>query len=106
MAGITSKAETVLSACAAAGVVFRRPCEGRLRPILTQGEPPRELLERVRESREPIALHLEGLFAAVDELRDDAVAECAERGGLCRGADDCPWVHECRVKGAKDANKR
>lgn len=105
MAGLTSNVESVLDACHASGVMLRRPKEGKLRPILTRGTPPAGLLERVREHREALAAHIEGLFEAVDELAADTAAECAERGGDCRNPDLCPWSYTCAAKGAQHANK-
>jgi hypothetical protein len=61
----------IISECAAAGVILRRPSQGRLRPILTRGEPPRELLERLRANHAAVALHLETLFAAAEDLFTD-----------------------------------
>lgn len=78
MAGMTSNAEMILNDCAAAGVILRRPSQGRLRPILTRGEPPRELLERLRANHAAVALHLETLFAAAEDLFTDGSTEQGE----------------------------
>jgi hypothetical protein len=53
--------DDLLAECSAAGVVFH-PKAGRLRPELTKGRPPDELLERVKTHREELLLFLAECF--------------------------------------------
>jgi len=103
---LNDRIDILMRECAECGVVFSRPSEGRLRPILTRGKPPAGLLERVKAEKEAVAARVESLFAAVDAMRDDAAGECAERAGACLEPDACPWFHECGLRGAQHANKR
>lgn len=49
--------DALISECTAAGVVFH-PRAGQLRPELTRGRPPDDLLRRVKALREEILLRL------------------------------------------------
>jgi len=49
--------DALIAECTAAGVVFR-PKAGQLRPELTAGRPPDELLARVKANREAILMRL------------------------------------------------
>ncbi len=57
MGRLVSAVDALISECAAAGVVFR-PKAGQLRPELTAGRPPEDLLARVKANREAILLRL------------------------------------------------
>lgn len=57
MGRLVSEVDALIGECAAAGVVFR-PKAGQLRPELTAGRPPEDLLARVKASREAILRRL------------------------------------------------
>jgi len=54
---VSGAADALISECVRVGVVFR-PKAGQLRPELTGGRPPEDLLARVKASREAILLRL------------------------------------------------
>lgn len=57
MGRLVSAVDALIGECACAGVVFR-PKAGQLRPELTAGRPPDELLARVKANREAILMRL------------------------------------------------
>jgi len=66
-------AGALISDCAAAGVVFH-PRDGRLNAELTRGQPPPELLERVKTHRTELVAWFGELFAWMDEPAEDVDA--------------------------------
>ncbi len=73
--GLALSAEglALISECAAAGVVFH-PGDGRLNAELTRGQPPPELLARVKEHRAELVAWFGELFAWMDEPAEDVDA--------------------------------
>lgn len=63
---LSAEGRATMRDCARAGVVFR-PGGGRLNPVLTRGEPPAGLLERVRAHR----AELLAFWAAVDRYCEE-----------------------------------
>jgi hypothetical protein len=57
MGCLVDRIDALIDECVEAGVVFR-PRRGQLRPLLTAGRPPDDLLRRVKADREGILLRL------------------------------------------------
>lgn len=78
MGFLVSTVDALINECTQAGVVFH-PKSGQLRPELTRGRPPDELLARVKEHREAIVMRLAELM----DFETDTPEESAENANKC-----------------------